>query len=1020
MLGGMRPRKKRGPGRRGGFALLVALSLMSFLLVTMIAFTSVVRVESQAAMKARDRAVAREHARLSMFIALGELQEKAGPDTAVTAEAEIRGLQQIDSGKRHVTGVWDTLELRGNPAAEPSWLVSYPDDEVEGFSIRQPYGPDDSVELVGAGTLGPAVDGSDLVRANTVAIPGADELEVGRMAWWVGDEGGKASLGKGNRLPALRNDPAFTADEASRLAQTTPGRPRVEWLFAAYNPATTESTTEDTWTANEADLARMTHAGQAGYLADVTGEEVLARYYDATLMHYGVLANTAEGGLKLDLTHPGTTDPQGPFELNTELRSFLDQRPDANDRAPARGVPAGSLREGQPANPVGLVLTEMALYCGFYRESARSNTLKMAIRLRADVWNPYAFPLGFSPRRVDDFILQIEGIPALQVEWETGNGSRQGSFTVNPTALTWRDLETNRNFSWNDFRYDIYDAMEVGEVRNIRQKIQAVLTQPGQALTGDDRPSQVTDDFFRIRAPAAELTLRVLTLDGHVIQEFSKIPFDALDTEPFPAINIRANSDPGYSDFQFAYHFRFFDEVQRLAGGSSDLERWLSEVDPRSALFALADGSVESDLFDISEDPGYAAIDGTLFLGRPEFFYGGGRIGENQGGNNYHRFYDYTATDPVSVGWLQNLYVHRRRPYSIGNPWGADLNRVFDRYFFSTVPRAAEPSDWGPGQLLDPDRPSLGYRPLANVHLEPVEGPGAPLSVDGLRAATAGKNLLVAGAFNLHSVRPEAWKAVLGGTNLRDWSFRRYERSDPVARPTVQNGFFRYPMGADRHYEHPFATRGRDAAGNHTRSYPEYPEITQVEKGEWYKNKWQPDWAAAYTVGMRELREGRNPDQINDVDDLARAIVRRIQERGRPFRGLEELVNSGLLQQAIDDTKINTVVNRTYAEIGYDYYTQVPRYAPSFLTQADVLSTLAPVVQARSDTFTIRAWGNRINAVTGEAEGQAWCEAVVQRLPEPVELRPGGNAEADYRNPPGRFGRRFVVRDFRWLEEGEI
>ena len=48
-------------------------------------------------------------------------------------------------------------------------------------------------------------------------------------------------------------------------------------------------------------------------------------------------------------------------------------------------------------------------------------------------------------------------------------------------------------------------------------------------------------------------------------------------------------------------------------------------------------------------------------------------------------------------------------------------------------------------------------------------------------------------------------------------------------------------------------------------------------------------------------------------------------------------------------------------------------------------TALAPVLFARSDTFLVRAYGEAYNPATQSAEGKAWCEALVQRLPEYVD-----------------------------------
>ena len=92
--------------------------------------------------------------------------------------------------------------------------------------------------------------------------------------------------------------------------------------------------------------------------------------------------------------------------------------------------------------------------------------------------------------------------------------------------------------------------------------------------------------------------------------------------------------------------------------------------------------------------------------------------------------------------------------------------------------------------------------------------------------------------------------------------------------------------------------------------------------------------------------------------------------------------------------------------------------ALGFLTQADVLQFLGPALSARSDTFVVRAYGSS-TAADGTVEAEAWCEAVVQRLPEPVAPDSTGlNPERD--EASADFGRHFEIKRFRWLAKDEI
>ena len=91
--------------------------------------------------------------------------------------------------------------------------------------------------------------------------------------------------------------------------------------------------------------------------------------------------------------------------------------------------------------------------------------------------------------------------------------------------------------------------------------------------------------------------------------------------------------------------------------------------------------------------------------------------------------------------------------------------------------------------------------------------------------------------------------------------------------------------------------------------------------------------------------------------------------------------------------------------------------SPGMLTQADLLTPLAPILTARGDTFRIRAYGDA--RAPGGTKVRAWCEAIVQRVPD--YLDPADEAwDPPVRPVNQRFGRRFVEVAFRWLSPSEI
>src|ERR1019366_2809459 len=102
-----------------GFALLLAVTLLAFLVVLLVALPAYTRVETAVAGNTQRQAQARQNALLALNVALGQLQKYAGPDQRVTATAATTA--RVNSQKIHYTGVWDSTSTGTAPM---TWLVS--------------------------------------------------------------------------------------------------------------------------------------------------------------------------------------------------------------------------------------------------------------------------------------------------------------------------------------------------------------------------------------------------------------------------------------------------------------------------------------------------------------------------------------------------------------------------------------------------------------------------------------------------------------------------------------------------------------------------------------------------------------------------------------------------------------------------------------------------------------------------------------------------------------------------------
>ena len=81
---------------------------------------------------------------------------------------------------------------------------------------------------------------------------------------------------------------------------------------------------------------------------------------------------------------------------------------------------------------------------------------------------------------------------------------------------------------------------------------------------------------------------------------------------------------------------------------------------------------------------------------------------------------------------------------------------------------------------------------------------------------------------------------------------------------------------------------------------------------------------------------------------------------------------------------------------------------------------IGSTLTTRSDTFTVRAYGESKD-INGKVLASAWCEAIVQRTPEPIT--PDATTGLNPKEPQGSeidFGRRFRTISFRWLAKDEV
>ncbi len=357
---------------------------------------------------------------------------------------------------------------------------------------------------------------------------------------------------------------------------------------------------------------------------------------------------------------------------------------------------------------------------------------------------------------------------------------------------------------------------------------------------------------------------------------------------------------------------------------------------------------------------------------------------------------------------------------------------LWDDYYLSTLATQTRRDDSSADATLTKniDRLVAGD-PISNPRLKyqtggllPAQVKTALLAQDGyLKSA---EHLMVDGAFNVNSTSVEAWIALFAGIRERKIHYRT--NSGTLAPVEIPDG----ARIAISRFETPNSDK----------------EVLNPSTG-----VTREDGNQAWT-GIRFLTD-------EQLRLLAEKCVEQVKRRG-PFVNFSEFINRrlsndplgtmGALQSAIDYDDSNpdpASINYRYkssgglmikqSDLGTNDF-QTPQAAegarlagvPGYVIQSDILNPIASTLTVRDDTFRIRTYGESLDS-NGKVKARAWCEALVQRIPEyhdatnspevPVRIL---NASGDYIDNPAltdtnkRFGRKFEIVSFRWMNYEEI
>ena len=416
--------------------LVAVLGLLALLLLLVTTLSLVSRVDTTVGLAQDRQTEARRHALVALEQARAHLQVAAGPDQRVTATSGWQGGGL--PGSRSLTGVWAT---DGASPRLVTWLVSGNAPEaapdVTPQTVPAPEGPPgpDEVLLVDRATVSRDQDRVKLrrqpLRVPERLFPGGDRVEagavrtVGHVAYWVGDDGGKASLAlaAGAALPDYDNRsesgemPAgfvrgerWASDlyDRMRLAQSVPRRPRFEAHFPGFDPLADGVPDR---------LARVLTREQLAFVRpELTPARVRAAFGAVTPVSRAVLADTARGGLKRDASDlPSVASPV--------LRRYLSERPVLFDGSrpvhrlqPLLEDPPGSRGEPDLVFSVGPVVTEYLVRFRVVRDP-ESGRVGLGYEQHVELWNPYTAILEAEP---GELVVQAGHLPRLTLATPSG------------------------------------------------------------------------------------------------------------------------------------------------------------------------------------------------------------------------------------------------------------------------------------------------------------------------------------------------------------------------------------------------------------------------------------------------------------------------------------------------------------------------------------------------------------------------------------------------------------------------
>lgn len=1046
-----------------GFALITSVLLVALIVLILVVLATFLSIEIRTSSNTLDRERAKQNALLGMQIAMGRIQELAGRDQRVTAPAGL--LATVDAQNRHWIGVWDGDPTLSNPPAL-GWLVSGVSPNPA-TALGNPSINSEVVWMVKPEASAPESG----VR---VAL---EECSGGRFGYWVADESTKANVA----LQPIENPEfgrhEFGGDKAAAFwnyndedrfrtevwKRVIPHRLRLDSLPEVAPEILLTSETEQ--------RLRKSANSEAASIA-LKSRLPNSYLHDLTVYSRSVLTDVPWGRLKTDGNNVRKFANRiekdiNPGERNRRVDDFWDLEANAHPSS-TTNLTMNEAKTGGPAldpkyqsafraptdntddngpvvmtNYAHAVMTEFNLRFSIYRQSGPDlQHVVLRWQMETEFWNP------FNQYIIDEsrMILRIRGLPKVTVQATDGQ-----TFDVDLNKILVEepvnDLnpgvgkpdEPDKPKEPHKFVYyqmqkpSTSDTWKPGEVKIFRTvggegKLVPKPSRNPKFKPSDDpkfyalarylRPD-VTGAFIEYVLPqklaeGVGLTVSIPSFNSGRLPENDFPPFTpAMDFEDqrvkrqveaykkgdFLQLTLSDGFDYNQRDNPFSIHLppiTFSAATADNPSGTDPSWQFGFAYELRDNLAAMIltqnphSRPYRPEMFEPISSSRWSPnpLNNTLSIpGGPssnEYFYtnGPGFV-----------LFEMAQDMPVSVGLRQHSLSDMC--YAVGSP-GHGSNWIFDTLFYSgrMIPRFG-----------NPPRPASEFvgKTHGNPHLRLYHDPLNPLTENNHNTRTganapfgmthpfqSARSLMLDGGFNINSLSVRAWEIMLSGINLPIDPARPsdtgWEAIDRVRRP-LDRAFMRFPYSITNRGDFKTEDELRLLSGANLKEQAFLPQI-------------------------RSLR----PEEVRT---LAERVVKATKTRGRPWRSVREFVDAGVLAGLLDpdgkdgdpSLKLEPVksINEPFKDV---------KYSPIYLTQQDVLTTIAPFLNVRSDTFLIRAYGDHRNPLTGRVKARVMCEAVVQRIPTPYaqEVPLGEDDRIRLLHPAQHpFGRKFNLVSFRWL-----